>query len=178
MKKLLVVIDYQKDFVDGSLGFEKAKTLEDCIYNRIQEYLRQNFKVVFTYDTHYENYLESREGKHLPIPHCYVNTKGHELYGKLQEFVGIRNTIHINKEAFGVAPKDMLKISEEIGEVDEIEMVGVVSNICVISNVCTFQAQYPNAQIIVNSNLCASFDEVLHEKSLSVMEGLQVNVIR
>ena len=72
----------------------------------------------------------------------------------------------------------MIKLAEELGDIDEIELAGVVSNICVISNVCTFQAQYPNAQITVDSNLCASFDESLHEKVLDVMEGLQVQVIK
>ncbi len=178
MKKILVVIDYQKDFVDGALGFKKAETLEEGIYDKVKENLSKGNKVVFTYDTHFENYLETKEGKHLPIPHCYLDTDGHELYGSLKEFIDKENTIHINKEAFGIAPKDMIKLAEILGDLDEIELVGVVSNICVISNVCTFQAQYPNAQIVVDSNLCASFDESLHEKVLDVMEGLQVKVIK
>ena len=115
MKKVLVVIDYQKDFVDGALGFKKAETLEDGIYNKVKNYLDNGDKVIFTYDTHYENYLETREGKSLPVPHCYINTEGHELYGKLNEFVGAPNTFHYNKEAFGIAPKDMIKLSEDIG---------------------------------------------------------------
>ena len=164
MKKILAVIDYQKDFVDGALGFKKAETLEAGIYNKVKEYLDNNNKVVFTYDTHFENYLDTKEGKHLPVPHCYLGSE--------------ENTIHVKKEAFGIAPKDMIKLAEELGDIDEIELVGVVSNICVISNVCTFQAQYPNAQITVDSNLCASFDESLHEKVLDVMEGLQVQVIK
>ena len=96
----------------------------------------------------------------------------------IKDFINEENTIHVKKEAFGIAPKDMIKLAEELGDIDEIELVGVVSNICVISNVCTFQAQYPNAQITVDSNLCASFDESLHEKVLDVMEGLQVQVIK
>lgn len=178
MKKLLVVIDYQKDFVDGTLGFKKAETLEEGIYNKVKENLGNYNKVVFTYDTHFENYLDTKEGKHLPVPHCYLGTEGHDLYGKLKEFINEKNTIHINKEAFGISPKDMIRVAEELGDIEEIELVGVVSNICVISNVCTFQAQYPNAQIVVDSNLCASFDESLHEKVLDVMEGLQVKVIK
>ena len=178
MGKVLVVIDYQKDFVDGALGFKEAEILEDGIYNKIKENLDKGNKVVFTYDTHFENYLETKEGRHLPVPHCYLNTPGHELYGKLKEFINAKNTLHINKEAFGIAPKEMIKLSEEIGELDEIELIGVVSNICVISNVCTFQAQYPNAQIIVDGKLCASFDEDLHNKVLDIMEGLQVKVLR
>jgi Amidases related to nicotinamidase len=179
MNKLLVVIDYQKDFVDGALGFKKAETLEDGIYNKVKDYLSNGEKVVFTYDTHYENYLETREGKSLPVPHCYINTEGHELYGKLKEFVGVENTYHYNKEAFGIAPKDMLKLVSDIGmDIEEIELVGVVTNMCVISNVVTFQAQYINAELSVDGTLCASFDDCLHDKALDVIEALSVKVVR
>lgn len=179
MNKLLVVIDYQKDFVDGALGFKKAETLEEGIYNKVKEYLDNGQKVVFTYDTHYENYLETREGKNLPVPHCYIGTEGHELYGRLKEFKNIENTYHYNKEAFGIAPKDMIRLSEEVGlDIDEIEFVGVVSNMCVISNVVTFQSQYINTELSVDSKLTASFDESLHEKAMDVIESLQVKVVR
>lgn len=179
MKKLLVVIDYQKDFVDGALGFKKAETLEDGIYNKVKDYLNNGDKVLFTYDTHYENYLETREGKSLPVPHCIINSEGHELYGRLTEFKNAKNTFHYNKEAFGIAPKDMVKITEDIGiDIDEIELVGVVTNMCVISNVATFQAQYINANLSVDGTLCASFDDSLHDKALDVIEALSVKVIR
>lgn len=179
MKKLLVVVDYQKDFVDGALGFKKAETLEEGIYNKVKSYLNNGDKVLFTYDTHYENYLETREGKSLPFPHCIINTEGHNLYGKLMEFKDSKNTFHYNKESFGIAPKDMIGLSKEIGEdLDEIELVGVVTNICVISNVVTFQSQYINTNLIVDGTLCASFDESLHEKALDVIESLTVKVIR
>ncbi|AJG98973.1 amidase [Clostridium beijerinckii] len=179
MNKLLVVIDYQKDFVDGALGFKKAETLEQGIYDKVKKYLKGGHKVLFTYDTHFENYLETREGKNLPVPHCYINTEGHELYGKLKEFVGVKNTFHYNKNSFGIAPADMLKISKDVGEdIDEIELVGVVTNICVISNVVTFQSQYINANLSVDGTLCASFDDSLHDKALDVIEALSVKVIR
>ena len=179
MKKLLVVIDYQKDFVNGALGFKKAETLEEGIYNKVKNYLDDGNKVVFTYDTHYENYMDTREGKSLPVPHCYINTEGHELYGKLNEFVGVKNTFHYNKEAFGIAPKGMIKLTEDIGnDIDEIEFVGVVTNMCVISNVVTFQSQYVNANLSVDGTLCASFDDSLHDKALDVIEALSVKVTR
>ena len=86
MNKILVVIDYQKDFVDGTLGFDEAKLLEIGIYNKVNEYLRNDHRVIFTYDTHLDNYLETREGKNLPVIHCIDKTEGHELYGDLKEF--------------------------------------------------------------------------------------------
>lgn len=179
MNKLLVVIDYQKDFVDGTLGFEKAETLEKAIYDKVYKYLQNGDKVLFTYDTHCEDYLETREGKNLPVPHCIKDTVGHQLYGKINDFTNIENTLHYKKDGFGMSPEDMIKISNEIGEdIKEIEFVGVVTNICVISNVVMFQAQYRSADIIVDGRLCASFDDALHDKALDVMEGLQVKVIR
>lgn len=178
MSKLLVVIDYQKDFVDGTLGFEKAKTLEQGIYDKVSEYLKNGNKVLFTYDTHFEEYLQTREGKNLPVLHCIKDSSGHKLYGKINNFADSQNTLHYEKEGFGIAPKDMIKIANEVGEgIDEIELVGVVTNICVISNMVMFQSQYRNAEIIVDASLCASFDESLHEKALDVIEGLQGKVI-
>lgn len=178
MGKLLVVIDYQKDFVDGALGFEKATTLEEGIYNKVKEYLKAGNKVIFTYDTHFEDYLQTREGKNLPVNHCLKGSVGHKLHGRLREFSNIENTLHYEKRGFGISPKDMIKIAEEIGEeVEEIQLVGVVTNICVISNVVLFQSQYRNAEIIVDGSLCASFDPSLHEKALDVIEGLQGKVI-
>lgn len=178
MKKLLVVIDYQKDFVDGALGFERATTLQQGIYDKISKYLQNGHKVLFTYDTHYGDYLQTREGKNLPVSHCIEGTNGHELYEKIKVFSNVENTLHYEKEGFGISPEDMIRLAKEIGEnIEEIELVGVVTNICVISNVVMFQSQYRNADIIVDARLCASFDDGLHEKALDVMEGLQVKVI-
>lgn len=178
MKKLLAVIDYQKDFVDGTLGFEKAVTLEQGISDKVNKYLKNGDKVLFTYDTHYEEYLQTREGKNLPILHCIKGTNGHKLYGKIDDFSNSENTMHYEKKGFGISPEDMIQIANEVGEdIKEIELVGVVTNICVISNVVLFQSQYRNADIIVDASLCASFDDSLHEKALDVIEGLQGKVI-
>jgi nicotinamidase/pyrazinamidase len=178
LKKLLVVIDYQKDFVNGTLGFEKAVSLENGIYDKVNKYLKENNKVLFTYDTHLDNYLDTREGKNLPVVHCLRGTEGHGLYGKLKEFSNKENTIHYEKYGFGMAPIDMIKLANEIGDdINEIEIVGVVTNICVISNVVMFQSQFRNAEVVVDGSLCASFDESLHEKTLDVIEGLQGKVI-
>ncbi|VYT63403.1 isochorismatase family protein [Clostridium tertium] len=178
MKKLLVVIDYQNDFVDGALGFEKAKTLEPLIYEKINKYIENGEKVLFTYDTHQKDYLNTREGKNLPVTHCIKGTNGHNLYGRLNNFINAKNTFYYEKEGFGISPKDMIKISEDIGDdINEIEIIGVVTNICVISNLVLFQSQYRNSEIIIDAKLCASFDESLHEKTLDVAEGLQAKVI-
>lgn len=178
MKKILVVIDYQNDFVNGALGFKKAERLELGIYDKANKYLENGDKVLFTYDTHNEDYLETREGKNLPVMHCIKGTDGHKLFGKINEFLSAENTLHLEKEGFGIAPKDMLNIVDKVGEdISEIELIGVVTNICVISNIVMLQSQYRNADIIVDASLCASFDDELHEKALDVAGGLQIKVI-
>lgn len=178
MSKLLVVVDYQHDFVEGALGFPKAKTLEDGIYNKVNEYIANGDKVVFTYDTHDENYLETREGKNLPIPHCIFRTKGHKLYGKLKEFVREKDTEHIYKKSFGISPYDIHHIIRKLNpNIDTIEIIGIVTNMCVISNAVMFQSEYINSEIIVDASLCAGFNEDLHEKALDVLESIHINVI-
>ncbi len=178
MKKLLVVVDYQNDFVNGALGFEKAETLEEGIYNKVKSNLEEGNTVLFTYDTHTEDYLNTREGKNLPIKHCIDSSNGHKLYGKLQEFNNIANTFHYKKNSFGISPEDIIDISNKIGDdIEEIEFVGVVTNICVISNVIAFQSKYVNANIVVDASLCASFVDELHESALNVMESIHVKVI-
>ena len=178
MKKLLVVIDYQNDFVNGALGFKKAEELENNIYEKVNKYLENEDYILFTYDTHTEEYLNTREGRNLPIPHCIVDTKGHELYGKLKEFNKEPNIIHINKYSFGLSPKQVIELVEKIGEdICKIEILGIVTNMCVISNVVMLQSQYINSDITVDASLCASFDSNLHEKALDVIESLQIKVI-
>lgn len=178
MSKLLVVVDYQKDFVNGSLGFKKAETLEKGIHAKVIEYLEKGDKVLFTYDTHEEDYLKTREGVNLPVVHCVDGSDGHGLYGSLKDFEGDSRVMFLKKKSFGISPLGMEEIKEKVGEnVESIELVGVVTNICVISNAVAFQAQYINSDVIVDGSLCASFDDNMHEKALDVLEGLQIKVI-
>ncbi len=181
MKKVLVVVDYQKDFVDGALGFPGAEAIDTGIANLVQHYLAAGDEVIFTFDTHDENYLNSREGRALPVPHCLTGSAGWHLYGRVQE--QCRETCanhqihHIKKTTFGMPPAALLQLSEQLGEVEEILIVGVVTNMCVISNAVMLQAQWPEAQIIIDASLCRSFDPILQEKALDVMQGLQMQVI-
>ena len=130
MAKLLVVVDYQNDFVNGALGFVKAETLEKGICNKIEEYLNRGDKVIFTYDTHFENYLHTREGKKLPVKHCIIDTEGHDLYGELKKFKDVENTLHYNKKSFGLSPEDMLDIAKKVYDdlsfymKDKVEYIG------------------------------------------------------
>lgn len=181
MKRLLAIIDYQNDFVSGSLGFPGAEQLDAGISELAQKYLAQGNPILITYDTHGTDYLETREGKALPVPHCISKTEGWQLYGKTQDCISgtcASNLIFpLSKATFGIAPEDLVQLKAQLGSVDEILIVGLVSNICVMANACTLQAAWPGAQIIVDASLCASFDPVLHEKTLDVMTGMQVEVI-
>ncbi|MFZ2537514.1 MAG: isochorismatase family cysteine hydrolase [Oscillospiraceae bacterium] len=172
-KKLLVVVDYQNDFVTGSLGFEKAVSLEKSICNKILAYRKNNDTIVFTLDTHTKNYMQTQEGKNLPVEHCIKGTEGVKLYGKINELV-TESDHFIEKGTFGASGlADYLKEEKFIS----IEFVGVVSNICVISNAVIAKTTQPEALIIIDASCVASFDDSLNEKALDVMQGLQMKII-
>ena len=177
--RLLVVVDYQNDFVDGALGFSGAEKLDEKIVAKIHEYLKEGCEIFFTMDTHREDYLETREGKQLPIPHCIFGTEGWKLYGKTGEILrdGV-NSYMITKETFGCSPMDMKSELFKYREpVESVEFVGLVTNMSVISNIAVFQARFPNAQMIVDPTLCDSFDKELHQKAIDVMRGMQVKIV-
>jgi nicotinamidase-related amidase len=171
MKKLLIVVDYQVDFVNGALGFPKAMFLEDKIVNKIKEFENNGDDVIFTLDTHYENYLSTDEGANLPIPHCIKNTYGHELYGDVKKMS--EGHLCFEKNTFGSS-----KLFEWIKdkEYEEVYLCGVVTNICVISNAVVCKAALPNAKIKVIKDLVGSNDDMLEEKCFAVMNGLHIEI--
>lgn len=171
--KLLVVVDYQNDFVSGSLGFPEAAKLELPIMKKIQSYLLDGHEVVFTLDTHASNYLDTAEGKLLPIPHCIKGTDGHRLSGNVARVSKFASAI-FEKGTFGCEA-----LMEYIldGKYEEIELVGLVSNICVLSNAIIAKTAAPEALITVDASCTAAADPVAHEKALDVMQGLLINVI-
>lgn len=173
MKELLAVIDYQNDFVSGSLGFDKAKDIEDGITKKIKDYKDRGQSVIFTLDTHDEDYLETKEGKALPIKHCIDGTFGAKLYGKVAELEDLADAV-IKKDTFGA--KGLFDYLSK-NPFDKIELVGVVSNICVLSNAIIAKTALPNAEVIVNSELTKSVDEKLHQAALDVLKGLFITII-
>ena len=175
MNRYLFVIDYQNDFVDGALGFPGAEALDAGIAAKVRSYGPGH--VLFTRDTHFENYLDTREGRLLPVVHCIKGTPGWELYGETARAVAEVNAPAIDKLVFGMDITDPATAAVLPASADEIELVGLVSNICVVSNACVLQAKYPEARIIVDAKLTASMDLCLHEKVLDVLEGFQVKVI-
>lgn len=183
MKKMLVVVDYQNDFVDGTLGFPEAELLDEGIANKIRQTVKEGESIiVYTMDTHTEDYLNTREGKALPVPHAIENTPGRELYGKTGNAIRSAereiSIYKLGKPGFGVPLEIMLTLHQIAGkDIETIEFAGLVTNMCVLSNVCIFQAAWPEAQIIVHKSLCASFNSELHQKTLDVLESMQVKVV-
>ena len=182
MKRLLIVVDFQKDFVDGSLGFEEAKKLEAPIAAKINAYRNEGDELIFTFDTHTKDYAESLEGRYLPIAHCIKGSEGWQPYGKIADLITDRDMIFM-KPAFGsIELAEMLKRrQDQASELSKlpfksIELVGLVSNICVLSNAVIAKAACPNVPVIVDAACTASFDASLHEKALDIMEGLHIEV--
>ena len=173
MKKCLIVVDYQNDFVNGALGFEKAVLLDERISEKIEYYHNNNDDVIFTFDTHKADYLNTQEGKNLSIEHCIENTEGHKLYGKTATMIKDCDKCFY-KPSFGSA--ELFEYLKQT-EYESIELCGVVSNICVISNAVLAKTAQPETEIIVDSKCVASNDDNLNNCALEVMKTLHINVI-
>ena len=173
VSKLLIVVDYQNDFVTGSLGFPKAAALEHGIAERIQEYKARGDDVVFTLDTHGGDYSHTQEGRNLPVPHCMRGTEGWKLYGAIAALCDA-STPRFEKGAFGSLALANYLASKDY---ESVELVGVVSNICVVSNAVLAKAALPEARVIVDAACTASHDDRLNEATLDVMQGLQIEVL-
>ena len=173
MKKALVVVDYQIDFVNGALGFAGAELLDPLIVGKINECRKDGGKIIFTFDTHTEDYLNTAEGRKLPVTHCIKDTEGHGLYGEAAKCVKPEDTV-IEKPSFGSLELIDVLRSENF---DEVELCGLVTDICVVSNAVIAKAALPEARVAVDSKACASFDKDKHNAALEVMKSVQVDVI-
>ena len=175
MNRYLFVIDYQNDFVDGALGFPGAEKLDEKIAAKVRAYGKGH--VLFTRDTHFKNYLTTREGRNLPVEHCIRGSHGWEVYGETAKALAEVDAPAIDKLVFGMDVSDPAIAAVLPEAADEIELVGLVSNICVVSNAVVLQSKYPEATILVDAACTDSFDKSLHEKVLDVLSGFQVKVI-
>lgn len=171
MKKLLLIVDFQNDFVDGALGFDGALDVVEPIYDKIAEYKSKGDDIIFTRDTHDDNYLNTQEGKNLPVPHCIKGTHGWEIYGEAND----PDNVVFDKGAFGSLELGQYLVGKDY---DVVELGGLVSNICIISTAVIVKSALPEALIVVDERLTDSYDKVLHQASLEVMEGFQIKVIR
>ena len=171
--KALVVVDYQNDFVNGALGFAGAEKLAPVILEKISKTREEGGQVIFTLDTHGDNYLDTAEGRKLPVVHCVDGTEGHRLYGKVAEAVRSEDIV-IKKPAFGLP---------ELGELlrkcgfEEVELCGLVTDICVLSNAIIAKAALPESRIVVDGSACGTADPAAHDRALAAMRGVQIDII-
>lgn len=172
VKELLIVVDYQKDFVDGALGFAGAEALDGPIAQRIAQVRAGGGDVIFTMDTHGADYADTMEGKKLPVAHCLKDTPGWQLYGQVGASLLPGDPV-FEKETF-----PSLDLADWLRErdYDAVELCGLVSHICVLSNAVMVKAALPNAAITVDARLTASYDPALHQKTLDVLEGIHITV--
>lgn len=172
MRKLLIVIDMQNDFIFGSLKIDKAKKIISPIKDIIKHFLKNNHSVVFTLDTHDDNlYLDSLEGKGIPIKHCIKGTLGHRIIPSLEEFARDKNTLLKN----GFAAKDLISLCEGF---DEIYLCGVCTDICVIANGILLRGHFPNKKIFVLGDLCFGTDKESHQNAIKQMEKCLIKNIK
>jgi len=173
MRKILLVIDMQNDFIDGSLGTNEAVKIVNNVINKIKKYPSEN--VFATKDTHEENYLATREGMHLPVEHCIRGTDGWDINSEIKKLITASNIFE--KGTFG-----SVKLVEKIREIAatediSIEIVGLCTDICVVSNALLIKAYLPEIDITVDSSCCAGVTPTKHEASLETMRSCQINVI-
>ena len=175
MKKTLIVVDMQNDFVTGALASKEAVAILPNVKKKIDEYLAAGHEVIFTRDTHGDGYLETNEGKHLPVPHCIEGTHGWEIVdGLFQE-----GSMIINKSSFGWTEWWTLKgaFGFSANEDCEIEIIGVCTDICVVSNALILKAYFPEINITVDASCCAGLTPEKHKAALEVMKSCQIEVI-
>ncbi len=172
MKKLLVVVDMQNDFIDGSLGTAETVAIVPKVVEKITNW---DGEIITTQDTHYPNYLETREGKHLPVPHCIIDTEGHKINKDV--FAALTKSKHftaLNKPTFGsTALPELIRGLDY----DYIELVGLCTDICVVSNAMLLKAHYPEVDIAVDASCCAGVSVESHNSALNTMKMCQIEVI-
>lgn len=173
-KKILIVVDMQNDFVDGSLGTKEAVLIVDKVLKKAEQW---DGEVIFTRDTHDTDYMNHQEGKYLPVVHCIKDTEGWEIVQRLDEMRKEKQMKCYDKPTFGcVKLAEDLKSSYEKGEIDSVELVGLCTDICVVSNALLLKAYMPELPISVDSACCAGVTPEKHAAALETMRSCQIQV--
>ena len=174
MKKILVVVDMQNDFVDGALGTAEAVAIVPQVVKEINEF---DGEIIATYDTHSENYLETAEGKKLPVTHCVKDTKGWQLNSDVQAALDKKGYKQVIKYTFGSTELHEI-IRECAGDEDfEIELIGLCTDICVVSNALLLKANMPEVPISVDASCCAGVTPASHQAAIDTMRSCQIEVL-
>ena len=166
--KFLIVVDMQVDFITGSLGSNLATAIVPNVVEKVKNF---DGKVIFTRDTHFEDYMQTQEGRKLPVPHCIKDTDGWQICEELQPYV---ETV-IDKVTFGSV--ELPQLLNEFGEtIEEIELCGLCTDICVISNAMILKAAFPEVPVVVDASCCAGVTMESHNNALKAMQAVQIEV--
>lgn len=172
MQDILIVVDMQNDFIDGALGTAEAVAIVLAVKEKIEKF---SGKVIFTRDTHYENYLQTQEGKNLPVEHCIKGTHGWAIRAELD---ALRKTEAVDKITFGSSDlPGILKAENEKEPIRSITLIGLCTDICVISNAMVIKAFLPEIKVAVDAACCAGVTPESHKTALSAMKMCQIEII-
>ena len=167
--KYLIVVDMQNDFITGSLGSSMAEAIVPAVTEKVKNF---DGKVIFTRDTHFENYMSTQEGKKLPVEHCIKDTHGWQVCDELLPYVKVA----VDKITFGSTElPDLIKADNM--EIEEIELCGLCTDICVISNAMLLKAAFPEVKITVDSTSCAGVSMESHNTALAAMKAVQIEIV-
>lgn len=173
--KVLVVVDMQNDFIDGSLGTAEAAAIVPAVMEKIRSF---DGRIIATRDTHAEEYLDTEEGRHLPVVHCVKGTEGWEIRKEIDELLKEKEAVRIDKPTFGSVELGsyVRKLDEEEG-VEGITLIGVCTDICVISNALLLKANLPEVPVCVDASCCAGVTPESHERALEAMKPCQIEIV-
>ena len=174
MKRFLVVVDTQKDFVDGALGSGDAVAIVPSVVEKIKSF---DGEIFVTLDTHFDNYPETAEGKKLPVLHCIKGTDGWQLDKNVASALADREYTAVEKPTFGSLELPRLIEASADGDDFSIEIIGLCTDICVVSNALVLKANFPEIPISVDSACCAGVTPQAHEAALATMRSCQIDVI-
>lgn len=171
-ENVLIVVDMQKDFVTGVLGSEEAKKIVPAVVDKVKSF---DGTVIFTRDTHQENYMNTQEGKYLPVPHCIENSEGWQIIPELETLCKEKSCEVYNKPTFGcVKLAQDMKEKYDSNVIKRIELIGVCTDICVISNAMLLKAFMPELPVYVDASCCAGVTPEKHAAALETMKSCQI----
>lgn len=174
MQNILIVVDMQNDFIDGTLGTAEASAVTAKASQKIKNH---DGPIFITYDTHSDNYLETEEGRKLPVPHCIKGTRGWELNGKISDALIGKRCFAVEKSTFGSLELPEA-IRKECGNDSlHIELIGLCTDICVVSNALILKASFPNDTISVDSSCCAGVTPQAHREAVNTMRSCQIDIV-
>ena len=173
MKQILIVVDMQKDYVDGALGTQEAQAIVPRVARKIRQH---NGPIFVTYDTHFDAYLQSNEGSHLPVPHCVKGSDGWKLDAQVQQALEGKIYTPVEKFTFGSVDLPALVEAATDGEAFEIELIGLCTDICVVSNALVLKAHFPETEIWVDPGCCAGVTPESHAAALKTMAMCQIQM--